>query len=402
MKKIIFINRYFYPDQSATSQLLTDLAFDLSQDKNIHIITSSQRYDDPNEKLPGFEIKNSIEIHRLWTTRFGRQRLLGRAVDYLSFYASAAWRLWRLTSKNDVVIAKTDPPFISVVAAVIVKLRGAILVNWLQDVYPEIATALGVVGMKGPLVTPLQWLRNRSLRSALINVVLGDVMAKRVEQLGIASSKIKIIANWADGNHIQPIAKANNPLVDKWGLSKQFIVGYSGNMGRAHEFATMLDAAEKLLEDKQIIFLFIGNGPMLTWIKHEVKKRSLSNVIFRPYQPRQQLSNSLTVPDVHLISLYSDLEGLIVPSKFYGIAAAGRATLYIGNKAGEIPHILQSYNCGLTISEQDSDELANHIKRLASNPQACQNMGNNARNTFEKLYDKTIALRLWRQVLDKI
>ncbi|WP_069470477.1 glycosyltransferase family 4 protein [Candidatus Marithrix sp. Canyon 246] len=399
--KIIFINRYFYPDQSATSQLLTDLAFDLSQDKNIHIITSSQRYDDPKQKLPPFEIKNSIQIHRLWTTRFGRQRLLGRAVDYLSFYFSAAWRLWRLTSKADVVIAKTDPPFISVVAAVIVKLRGATLINWLQDVYPEIATSLGVVGMRrGPLLSILQWLRNRSLRSALTNVVLGHLMAKRLEQLGIASSKIRIIPNWVDGDHIQPIAKANNPLTEKWGLSKQFVVGYSGNMGRAHEFATILEAAEKLIEDKQIIFLFIGDGPMRTWIKHEVQKRSLTNVMFRPYQPREELSNSLTVPDVHLISLRSDLEGLIVPSKFYGIAAAGRATLYIGDKAGEIPRILDSNNCGLTISEQDSDDLANHIKRLANNPQSCQEMGNNARDIFEKLYNKPIAFGLWRQVLD--
>jgi colanic acid biosynthesis glycosyl transferase WcaI len=192
---------------------------------------------------------------------------------------------------------------------------------------------------------------------------------------------------------------ANNPLLYKWGLSKQFIVGYSGNMGRAHEFATILDAAEKLLEDKEIIFLFIGDGPMLKWIKHEVKKRYLINVIFRPYQPREQLSNSLTVPDVHLISLRSDLEGLIVPSKFYGIAAAGRATLYIGDQAGEIPHILQNYDCGLTVSEQDSEKLANHIKLLASNSELCQKMGNNARDTFEKLYDKTTALKLWRQVL---
>jgi len=401
LMKIIFINRYFYPDQSATSQLLTDLAFDLSQDKNIHIITSSQRYDDPKQKLPPFEIKNSIKIHRLWTTRFGRQRLLGRAVDYLSFYFSAAWRLWRLTSKGDVVIAKTDPPLISVVAAVIVKLRGARLVNWLQDIYPEIATSLGVVGMRrGPLLAILQWLRNRSLRSALTNVVLGNLMAKRLEQFGIASSKIRIIPNWVDGDHIQPIAKANNPLTEKWGVSKQFVVGYSGNMGRAHEFATILEAAEKLVEDKQIIFLFIGDGPMRTWIKHEVQKRSLTNVMFRPYQPREELSNSLTVPDVHLISLRSDLEGLIVPSKFYGIAAAGRPSLYIGDKAGEIPRILHRYDCGLTVSEQDSDELANHIKRLANNPQHCQQMGNNARDIFEKLYNKPIAFGLWRQVLD--
>ena len=94
--KLIFINRYFYPDHSATSQLLTDLAFELAQDQNVHIITSSQRYDDASVKLPSFEVIHGVHIHRIWTSRFGRQSLFGRAFDYLTFYLSAAWCLWRL------------------------------------------------------------------------------------------------------------------------------------------------------------------------------------------------------------------------------------------------------------------------------------------------------------------
>jgi glycosyltransferase involved in cell wall biosynthesis len=398
-KKLIFINRYFFPDISATSQLLTDLAFDLAQDQNVHIITSAQCYDDPAIKLPPFEIVNHVQIHRLWTSSFGRQRLLGRAFDYFTFYLSAAWHLWRLVSPGDVVIAKTDPPLISVIAFVIAKWRGAVLVNWLQDIFPEVAAALGVSGMQGPMLSLLQSLRNKSLHRAQINVVLGDLMAKHLSRLGLAKNQIAVIHNWADGDKIRPLARVNNTLAVAWGLQDKFVVGYSGNMGRAHEFATLLEAADLLAEDEKIIFLLIGKGHQHGWIDNEVTRRGLANVIFRPYQPRECLGESLTVPDVHLISLRSALEGLIVPSKFYGIAAAARPVLYIGNLEGEFPRILRCYDCGITVAEKDSEAFANHIRFLAENPERCQQMGVNARHIFEELFDKPKALALWRKVL---
>jgi glycosyltransferase involved in cell wall biosynthesis len=105
------------------------------------------------------------------------------------------------------------------------------------------------------------------------------------------------------------------------------------------------------------------------------------------------------VPDVHIISLRSELEGLIVPSKFYGIAAAGRPTLFIGDQEGEIPRLLHQYDCGITVAEKNSNELANHLKRLAESPERCQQMGRNARQIFERLFNKPIPLGLWREVL---
>ena len=113
--KIIFINRYFYPDHSATSQILTDLAFFLAdQGREVHIITSRQRYDDPTAQLVAFEVVRQVQVHRVWTSRFGRAGLLGRAFDYLSFYLSAGWRAWRLTRRGDLLVSKTDPPLASV------------------------------------------------------------------------------------------------------------------------------------------------------------------------------------------------------------------------------------------------------------------------------------------------
>ena len=177
VNKIVFINRYFYPDHSATSQLLSDLAFDLaSRGQEIHVITGCQLYGDPHAALSAEELIRGVHVHRVPTSRFGRGNLWGRAADYLTFYLGASWRLLRLIGQADIVVAKTDPPMMSVPASWVVKLKRGVLVNWVQDLFPEVATSLDVHGLRfaAPM---LKRLRNHSLRSGRTNVVLGEVMA---------------------------------------------------------------------------------------------------------------------------------------------------------------------------------------------------------------------------------
>ena len=145
MNRIIFINRFFHPDHSATSQILCDLAFHLAETgRAVHVVTSRQLYDNPLAQLQKRESIRGVNIHRIATTRFGRALLPGRAIDYLSFYASTMWSLLLLVRRGDVLVAKTDPPMISLPVLVIAKLRGARVVSWLQDIYPEVALQLGV------------------------------------------------------------------------------------------------------------------------------------------------------------------------------------------------------------------------------------------------------------------
>lgn len=399
MKKIIFVNRYFYPDHSATSQLLTDLAFALAREgRDVHVIASRQAYDNPASELPATESVNGVSITRVWTSRFGRGRLWGRAFDYLTFYISAAWRLAAVTGKGDIVVAKTDPPLISVIAAAVARLRKATLVNWIQDLFPEIAVALGVKGIN--LLAPvLRWLRNVSLRSAKFNVVLGDRMAERIIAQGINPEQIKVIHNWADGNDIKPVPRGDNRLREEWGLRDKFVVGYSGNMGRAHDFETVIDVATSLKEEKQIVFLFIGGGAKREWLEREARTHGLNNVIFKPYQARDKLGLSLCVPDIHVISLQPALEGLIVPSKFYGIAAAGRPTLYFGDSGGEIPRILEKNRCGITVNIGDAGKVADFIKAMMADMSQAEIAGVNARTVFENSFDKSRAFDAWRSIL---
>ena len=389
MKKIIFINRYFYPDHSATSQMLSDLAFGLTtqiQDKEIHIVTSQQRYDDPSAKLPAYQQINQVHIHRVKTTQFGRQNLIGRASDYLSFYLSAAIKLLKLTKKGDTLVAKTDPPLISVIAATVAKLKKAHLVNWLQDLFPEVAAELGIKLATGIVYKILKGLRNKTLKQAKMNIVIGDLMAERLRQEGIADNKITVIHNWADGEQIRPVAHEQNPLRKEWGLEGQFVVGYSGNLGRSHDFTSILAAAEALKNNTGIKFLFIGGGAQLPDIQHQCKEKGLNNVLFKPYQPRENLAQSLSVSDVHLISLKPELEGLIVPSKFYGVLAAGRPVIFIGDNAGELARIIKREQCGCCVEQNIEQQLITAI-----NEQMKQEISSHTETSIRTLFDTELS-----------
>jgi colanic acid biosynthesis glycosyl transferase WcaI len=394
--KLILVNRYFFPDRSATSQMAADLAFDqAARGLEVHAITSRQRYEDASALLPPLEGVAGVRIHRVWTSRLGRQHLAGRAVDYATFYASAAIRLFALARRGDVIIAKTDPPLICVIAAVVAKLRRAILVNWIQDVFPEVATRLGMKWLAGPLGAPVVALRDRALRAARANVVLGERMADEVARILGNRESVRTIANWADGANIVPVPRESNTLRSAWELGERFVVGYSGNMGRAHDFEAILGACAALRERADVAFVFIGGGPQRRRIEDEIALRSLRNVQLRPYQPRESLSQSLGAVDVHLVTLRPSMEGLVLPSKFYGIAAAGRPTIAIGDPDGEIARIVSIERCGTVVSAGDVAGLVAAIDAMARDPEATARMGARARAAFERRFDMPLALGRW-------
>lgn len=399
VKKIIFINRYFYPDLSATSQMVSDLAFHLAErGARVWVVTSRQRYENPMDRLPSRELHARVEICRVWTTRFGRMNLIGRMFDYASFYISSLIRLLRITKPGDVIVAKTDPPLISIIAWIAARAKRAKLINWLQDVFPEVAAALGVLTWK-PAIGLIRFLRNISLRGAAMNIVLGERMRAHICAQGVTPENATVICNWADAELIKPIPPNANPLRGKWKLEGKFVVGYSGNMGRAHEFETIIGAMRKVQDDADIVFLFVGGGAAREALEHAVHKHDLHNSLFMPYQPRELLSESLSVPDVHLVSLRPNLEGLIVPSKIYGIVAAGRPAIFVGDSDGEVARMMRRCKSGFVVPVGGDAELEQRLRELKANPDIAAAMGNRGRRCFLEAYDKSYAANVWETVL---
>ena len=399
---IWFVNRFFYPDHSATSQILSDLAFHLAtQGQKIGVITSRGVYDDPRATLPTFEIVKGVAIHRVARSRFGRAKLLGRAVDYVGLYAAFAAAAVRLAKTGDWIVVKTDPPLLSAAIAPVAMAKGLRLVNWLQDLYPEIALGLGLKALR-PFAPMLVAARNASLSVAACNVAIGDTMRERLLRSGASPQRVTAIANWCDDAAIRPLAAHDNPLREAWGLQDKFVVGYSGNLGRAHEYQTLIHAAEHLRAQTEIVFLFIGGGALTSGLKSEVEQRGLSNAFhFLPYQDSSLLPQSLALPDIHWISLRPEMEGLIVPSKFYGIAAAGRATIAVADPSGEIGALVERYDCGQAVAPGDGLGLAELIQRLAGDPERRARMGANARAMLDSAFSRKSCLERWEEVFVK-
>jgi len=391
--RLVILNQFFYPDHSATSQLMTELAESLvERGVEVTALAGRGRYSG-GEKLARREVYKGVRIERAWATSFGKGSLSGRISDYLSFYIGATWALLRL-QRHDVVMALTTPPLIGLVALVIGRLRRMRVVMLVQDVYPDIAVALGALPPHSLITKTIGWISNQTLKRSDRIVVLSESMCKRltVKVGDDRASKIDIIHNWADGDDIRPLSRSDNPFIDKHDLADSFVVLFSGNFGRVNEFKTVLEAARILRDRKDVVFLFVGGGAKQSELEEFRQTHSLSNVRMLPYEPRQSLRYSLAAGEALLVTLAEGLAGLSVPSKTYAIMAAGRPLLFVGDRNSDVIKIIEEYSCGAIIESGDATRLAEVVVAWASNKSEVKKLGAAARLAFEKRFDRPHAV----------
>jgi len=364
-------------------------------------VASRSVFDDPAAVLQANEIVGRLEIHRLATTRFGRASLPGRVIDYLSFYISALVFLIYRLRRGDIIICKTDPPMLSVIGAVAARLRGARLVNWLQDVYPEIAVRLQVARLPKIVVVALRAIRNRSLSTAAANVVIGERMRDHLLAEGIPYEKIHVIPNWSR-EVVRRQANVGQTMRHRWGYStSDLVIGYSGNLGRGHDYQIVIDAAVTLSAHPRIRFLLVGGGAAMTECRKQVQRLGLSNVQFQPYQHVDQLAETLSVPDIHWVTLKPELEGLLLPSKLYGIAAVGRPFIFIGAANSEHAALARECKAGFAIAPDDTVGLVALLKMIDGDRALLRTMGANARRIPDS-FSSSVALARWTDLLANV
>jgi glycosyltransferase involved in cell wall biosynthesis len=401
--KIVFVNRYFSPDESATSRILSDLSFRLAKEGvNVSVVTSRQLYGDARAALPARETIEGVDVHRVATATQGRANLAGRALDYASFHVAAGMKLLSLLQSGDVVVAKTDPPLISIVASRAALWKGALLINWLQDLFPEVASVLTPGLVPKGLGKTLVAARDRTLRRAAMNIVLGETMRERLIAHRVDEAKVRVITNWANVRGTQVISTGDSQTRRALGLENRFVVGYSGNLGRAHEFDTLLGAASRLRSQERFVFLITGGGAKVNALREAVAAQGMQNFVFQNYQPPEMLADSLAAADVHLVSLLPALEGLIVPSKIYGILAAGRPAVFIGDTHGDVARLIDEHECGINVGVGESERLAFQLSALEHNPSRLEAMGVTARRLALKHFSSEHAVEQWLGVLQLV
>ncbi len=326
-----------------------------------------------------------MTIVRANGTGFNPRRFAARATNYLSYFAAANLARFRL-DRPDVVVSLTDPPILGLAALATARRAGARFVFLCEDIFPEVAALLE--DFHNVFVNrTLDRINRYLLREADAIVALGERMQQRlVSEKGADPARISVIHNWADCDAIVPGPK-DNAFARAHGLADKFVVMHSGNIGLSQNLDIVVKAAARLMAKPDVVFAIVGDGARREALQATVAARRLTNVRFFPYQAKDALHESFAAADVFIVSLKPGLEGYIVPSKLYGILAAGRPFIAAVDPSCEAAAVARDYRCGVVAPPGDPDALADAIARLSDDRAAVVDMGRRARTaalTFDR------------------
>ena len=390
--KILLITQVFYPDEVSTANLFTNLCSVLVEDHiDVEVWCAQPSYTHFN-KQPRKVTYNGINIFFLPSTNFKKTILLGRLVNYFSFTVSVVWKLL-FTKEESIVFTHTTPPSLGIIISFICSIKRRKFVYILLDIFPEGLVRLGNVSKNNALIRLWQYIFILSLKKSKKIIVIGRDMREWLINVCIdAIAKTEYIPLWQDDKLISPLEFGLNDFVIENHLKDKFVIQYSGNMGLWNEMDTMGKAVRENLKD--IVFMFVGGGMRKKELLEAISPEYLNNVIILPFQPNEEFNTIITACHVGLVTLRDKLEGMAVPSKIYGIMAAGIPVIALVPQNSEIAYILREENCGFVINPGNLDEFIKAIGLLKSDENLRKQMGLNSRLAFEKKYST-------REIADK-
>ncbi|HZX10677.1 MAG TPA: glycosyltransferase family 4 protein [Acidobacteriota bacterium] len=399
-KPILFLNRSFYPDVESTGQLLTELCEELAYDFEVHVVCGNPLYRKvKNRGLVTRSKYKDITIWRVNNTRLPKKHLFNRLMNLLSYFILCFFKVMGF-KKVSCVISETDPPLLGLIACLYSKLRKVPFVYYVQDLYPNV----GIVSrqLTNPLVTKILKRANKFLYdSALQIIVPGRDMKKRLEEENhIPSAKIKVVENWADPRKIYPVPFQENEFYKK-NFAPRFVVMYSGNLGLSQDLENVICAADLLKEKGDIFFVLIGEGAAKNRLMDLSRSLGLKNVKFLAYQDKKDLKFTLGAAHIHLVPMKKGMGGIIVPSKIYGIMAAGKSYIAALDKNSEVHKITDEFECGINIPPSDAQELKNAVVWAYNHKPEIEEMGKKGRRALEQHYSREICTQKFKQVIHK-
>jgi glycosyltransferase involved in cell wall biosynthesis len=405
-RHVAFFNRSFYPDTSATGQLLTELCESLvdTHGWRVSVVAGLPLQPDPVSGLGGFsmlqrEAYRGIDILRARGTRLSKRRFAGRFSNYGSYFLSACHAGLRL-DRPDVVVAQTDPPIIGLAASLAARRFGAPFVMVYQDIFPEVGRLLEDFQSKR-VNRCLDRVNRALLRRAAAVVAIGETMARRlVEVKGADPRKVTVIHNWADRAALGPEPK-RNALAQELGLADRFVVLHSGNLGLSQGLETLLEAASLLRDLPDVLFVFQGDGVKRDALAARARALGRDNVRFLPYAPRHHLRYVFGAADMQVVSLRRGLAGFIVPSKLYGILAAGRPYVAAVEEDSEVADLTVRHDSGLVVPPESPEALAKAIVRLYEDAALRAHLGANGL-AASALHDRPVAVAAYHRLLTAV
>ncbi|MCA9030691.1 MAG: glycosyltransferase family 4 protein [Planctomycetaceae bacterium] len=401
--KLLYINRSYWPDSEATGQLLTDLCEDLADEFDVTVLVGLPNHvaDGMEPPRPGTSTHNGVTIRRVRHTQFGKHSFWGRILNLVSFTLAAFWASLWLPVRPDVVITETDPFFLPLLGRFLKWRYRCRFVAYLQDIYPDIAVAVGKV--REGWIT---WFLRRQLVGAYQQadkvIVLSSDMQNLSQRNGVDAQRLTIIPNWIDTSTICPRGEINQ-FRQQENIDDYFVVMYSGNMGVGHLLEPVLDAADQLQNRAEILFVLIGEGQQKVHLQQRAERLGLKNVRFLPYQPREFLSESLSGADCHLVSVRPEVVECLMPSKLYGVLAAGVPSIALAPADCELSTVVETNAAGIVCPTDNPDNISKRIaaavEKLCDDGEFRRRAGKSARQLAVEHYDRRIVTKQHAELL---
>ncbi|HWL92415.1 MAG TPA: glycosyltransferase family 4 protein [Phycisphaerae bacterium] len=411
-RHIVFVNEFYHPDICASAAVLSDRLPRLCRLMPQHrftVIAGNRAWDEPDRVYASEEEHQGVRIIRVGRPPVGTRNILRRGMGFFAFGMHAARAAKRLRP-IDLVIGSTAPPHGGGIAGRMARAVRCPYIYTVFDLYPDLATSLGRVSNRSPIHQAWLTMDCRWMRKAARVVCIADGINRRIVQTrGLLPGKVATIHDGFDPARLKPPEfvqgadssgkpRAPNGFGREFNPGGRFVVQYAGNMGLSHPFETIMAAASRLSMDETVQFQFIGAGPHRAYIA----ERLPANGVLIDYQPAERLGEILDAADVCLISQHDDMFDKALPYKIYGIFAAAKPAIFIGNVKSEIATWLREQEAGVTVAHGDVDALCDAISGLKRDPAAGERMGAAGRRLLEeKLHAETSATK-WAGVIGEV
>lgn len=404
-RNIVFVINYFYPDFASTGQLLTELCLHLQHEFNVTVIAAQpENHVKEKRKNPRFseDRLENIRILRIRLPVLNKGNKWSRLNYILAYFFYSLYLVWR--QKNvDLIYTISTPPILGGFIGTIGKwLKKSKHIYNIQDFNPEQAEAVGYMKNKG-LYRLARWIDTFNCKHADHIITVGqdmqETLVARFARKSITNNTV--INNWTNEQEIIPLNKDHlqvSRFIEAHGWKDKFIVMYSGNLGLYYDLENLIEITHAFTDYKDIVFVFIGDGAVKSRMQQKVKDNH--QVFFLPFQPKNEIKYTLNAADVHLVVNQKGIKGVSVPSKIYGVMAAGKPILGVLEDGSEAARLINSSNCGLVVEPQCYEEIIEKIKFLYRlDRQELQLYGLRGREYLEQNLRRDISLEKYRKLL---
>ncbi len=394
------ISELYYPEETSTGYYLTKIAEGLAASFDVKALCGQPNYSKRGNFAPKKEIHKGVEIFRVWATTLDKNVIVYRLLNMLTLSFSIFIKALFSFQKNERVLVVTTPPLLPFIAALASIARGANYVLLIHDNYPEILIAVGKTKKNSLLVKILDFFNRRLYKYASKIIVVGRDMEELVEKkIRGFDVPIECIPNWAELEGVKPSNRAENQLLKQFNLSEKLVFLYAGNMGHPNDLESIVKCSEKLRDNSEFHFIFLGGGVKKKWLEKKIEQKNLTNVTLLPPRPRSEQNIFLNACDVALVSLVKNMWGVSMPSRTYNILAVGKPILALTEANSEVARVIQEDDLGWIVSPNNPEKLFQTIIEISRKRPQLTAMGIRARNAAIEKYSVEIAVQKYKKAL---